>query len=116
MNKLLIILIIIFSSVYSFAQNTSPNPTSKYAPKIVSKNMDWYKITFDVELDENDTLNPELINLIDFNLIENLRQENEDVETEIEINGEEIEIILYSYQKCAQNKNTNSHNTNESNH
>ncbi len=113
MIKILLFLGLVLSINLSLAQNNQPNATSKYNPNnVVSKNMDWYQITFDVVLD-NETLNPELINKINFNPIEQQRQENQDVEVEVEIEGKEITIILFSYQKCALNKqgaNTNHEN------
>jgi hypothetical protein len=101
--KLITVVFICFFNNYIIAQNT--NPSSKYAPQSTSQNMDWYQKTFDVNLDGNDTLNPMLINAINFNDIEQLRLENQDVEIEIEVDGTEIEIILFSYQKCAILKN-----------
>ncbi len=110
MNKLLLFLGFALSINLSLAQNNQPNNTAKYAPNVVSKNMDWYQITFDVDLDD-DTLNTELINKIDFNTLEQQRQENQDIEIEVEIEGKEITIILFSYQKCALNKQGTNNNT-----
>ena len=111
MKKLFILFLLVIVANISFSQND----TLKYAPIVKHKNMDWYKITFDVELDDDDTLNTELINAIDFNPLENQRQETEDIEVEVEINGVEIEIVLYSYQKCYQNKNNSESDINSSN-
>ena len=93
-------LIVLFISINSIAQDHTP----KYNPTIKNTNMDWYKVTFDVILDQGDTLNFDLINAINFNSLEEQRLEDIDKQVNVLVNDVEVLILLYSYQKCASKK------------
>lgn len=97
MKNIIFLLLTIVSIHNCLAQKTS-----KYAEEIIApQNIEYFKIVFEIEdfvpTTQADTI---LINNIDLDQYEELREENVDVEIEIEIDNVEYNLILYSVQKA----------------